>query len=201
MYVPKEISLDSYNAPPCADKFLPKPYLEKNVSFAPTNPWTQTNGKQSQPLNFKVSSEPITSPWHEMEKQASNNYSQPNWIKPQPQSKPYNYKPTHYEAPKQQPQYQPHTIKPQYQSPQPQYQSPQPQYQSPQPQYQPTQQPHKSIQFRGQQQFNHNTSNYNSQNFNTAARGWGGSKMGNCYKPITFGNQTRRTDCMQYTDF
>ncbi|KAL5282721.1 hypothetical protein ACFFRR_005659 [Megaselia abdita] len=178
MYVPKEISLDSYHAPPSADNFIAKPsYTEKVVpvpsTFRNKNPWLQSNGNgnTSAPHNqtyLKVSSEPITSPWHEMERKTP----QSNWVKPQPQPS-YDYKP--------QPQYE--TIQPQYQyqqhspTPQTQYRS-----QPPQPIYKPT-----------NDIYNHN--------FNTAARGWNGSKMGHCYKPITFGQQPKKDNCMQYTDF
>lgn len=185
MYVPKEISLDCYNAPPSTDNLIAKPYLAKTVpNFQAKNPWLQSNGNgQTEPNNqtyFKVSTEPITSPWHEMERKTPRIQHQSNWIKPQPN---YDYKPN--------PQ--------QYENPQPQYQKIN-QYQPPS-QYQPLAQP--TPQYRSQQQFKPQplSNDTFNQNFNTAARGWNGSKMGNCYKPITFGQQPKKINCMQYTDF
>lgn len=153
MYVPKEISLDSYHAPPSTDNYITKPsYMDRPVPVPTTfrnnnNPWLQTNGNgqsalpQTVPQNqthFKVSSA-ISSPWHEMERKTPKTppgTSSPNVFGQSPTWGPSNFKKVN--------------CQPQYQSPQPTQQT---QYRSQPP---PFKKPNSDI--------------YN-QNFNTAARG------------------------------
>lgn len=187
--------MESYQAPPKTENFLPKIFNVKPV----VNNYQNNSWMNEKPIsnNYQNNNSWMSS----NEKPISNNLQNNNsWIH---QNEKSFQDQIYYNAPSSQPIRSPwHEMERNAQKSQAaqQYNSPihhipqqvpyQPVSYKP-PMNNPVPEPRRHI---------FSKSEISNQNFNTAARGWNGSKFGNSYKPITFGQQPKSV-CMQYTDF